>query len=82
MINGMMVYWIELHDGVTPQACFEWFEDGEDQIGQMLARCAELREAGKMYVTSCSHHSTGVAGVIDGKLPDGSVYQWRKRRPY
>lgn len=79
---SIMVYWIErLADGAPFPAC-ELFPDGEDQIGLMLKCCEELRAAGKEFVTSCSHHSTGVSGIVDGKLPDGSVYQWRKRRPY
>ncbi len=82
MINGMMVYWIEEYrDGELIAGC-EIFPDGEDQIGEMLKRCEQLRAAGKLFVTSCSHHSTGASGIIDGKLPDGSVYQWRKRRSY
>lgn len=78
----MMVYWIEAYgDGDYIPGC-EIFLDGDEQIGEMLKRCEQLRAAGKLFVTSCSHHSIGVSGIIDGKLPDGSVYQWRKRRPY
>lgn len=78
----MMVYWIErLPDGQPFPAC-EMFPNDEDQITTMLKYCADLRAAGKEFVTSCSHHSNGVSGIVDGKLPDGSVYQWRKRRPY
>jgi hypothetical protein len=77
----MVVYWCDVvNDELVPNV--EDFPDGEDQIGKLLARCSELREQGKFFVTSTSHHCTGVAGVIDGKLPDGTVYQWRKRRPY
>lgn len=78
----MMVYWIEFYPDGTKQACCEEFPDGEEQISTMLKYCEDLRAAGKQFVTSCSHHSNGVAGIIDGKLPDGTVYQWRKRRPY
>lgn len=60
----------------------EEFPDGEDQIRNLLDRCQELRNQGKLFVTSTSHHCVGVSGVIDGKLPDGTVYQWRKRRSY
>ena len=77
----MMIYWIEEMNGELFPNC-EMFPDGEEQITKMLKRCEQLRSAGKLFVTSCSHHSNGVAGIIDGKLPDGNVYQWRKRRSY
>ena len=78
----MVVYWIELDPDGTPEPCCELFPEEDLQIRKVLDRCAELREAGKMFVTSTSGLCIGVSGIIDGKLPDGSTYQWRKRRPY
>jgi len=87
----MVVYWCErigpfYTDSGEPyyemDPHVEEFPDGEDQIAKLLNTCDALRKAGKFFVTSTSHHCTGVSGIIDGKLPDGTTYQWRKRRPY
>jgi hypothetical protein len=75
----MVVYWCESLDGVMAPNV-EQFPDGEQQIGLLLARAAQLREQGMFFVTTASHHSIGVDGVKDGLLPNGQPYTWKKRR--
>lgn len=59
----------------------EYFHEGPAQITDMLARMRELHKQGKFFITSASHTRDGIVqGVIDGKLPDGTDYTWKKRR--
>lgn len=50
-----------------------------------LAQAKFLRECGNRFVTIVSENpdvvgKPGVDSVVDGKLPDGSDYTWKKRR--
>lgn len=50
-----------------------------------LQHAAQLREDGNTFVTMVSENpdsvgKPGVDSVIDGVLPDGSVYEWKMRR--
>lgn len=81
----IVVYYCDVNvlmDGSNLIPRVEMFPEGESQLTDMLARCRELHALGKFFITSASHHNEGVVtGVIDGKLPDGTPYTWRKRRP-
>jgi len=78
--DGMIVYWCELEgDALVP--CVQHFPEGEGQLSKLLAFCAKLRDEGKMFITSTSHHNSPGDIVKDGKLPNGQPYTWKKRRP-
>lgn len=79
MNNLMIVYWSEL-DGDELVACVEKFEEGPGQLNKLLDFCAKLRDEGKMFITSTSHHITPGDIVKNGKLPNGQPYTWTKRR--
>ncbi len=81
-MTAMVVYWIELDLDGNLQSRYKLFPEEDLQIRKVLDECAELRAEGKLFVTSTSDLCIGVSGIIDGKLPDGTTYQWRKRRPY
>lgn len=74
----MAIYYCSSVDGENLRAHVEFVEE----IPELLARMRELHKAGFLFITSASHTRDGVVqGVIDGKLPDGTPYTWRKRRP-
>ena len=71
------VYWMS----PTNEACFEDFTD----MGLALKHTQFLRTTGRTFVTLVSENpdvvgKPGVDGVVDGLLPDGTEYTWRKRR--
>ena len=54
-------------------------------LDEALKWSSELRENGNTYVTIASENPNcvgkqGVDSVVDGKLPDGNDYEWKKRR--
>jgi hypothetical protein len=54
-----------------------------DTLSQALILCASARESGHRMVTMVAEDlnqvgKPGVAGVENGKLPDGSDYDWTK----
>lgn len=82
----LVVYWLDHESNTLSQ--FKEFTDGPTQITDALEFCAELRKIKTIsHITTCSEHpdcvsENGVSGIVDGKLPDGTPYQWRKRRSY
>lgn len=71
-----------------------YFTDDENKVGAFtyksdemlsaLQKAAELRKS-CTFVTMVSENPNcvgkmGVDAVVDGKLPDGSDYEWKKRR--
>jgi hypothetical protein len=71
------VYWMSAEDSAVCQ-------DFEDLISA-LAHTKYLRDVGRSFVTMVSENpdcvgKPGVDTVVDGKLPDGSNYEWKKRR--
>lgn len=90
-----MVYWVETHETDSPAPtlvsfpCCQSFKSNE--MSAALKFCEDLRarrRAGERisFVTFVSEipeqvGEAGVAAVTDGKLPDGSEYTWKKRRP-
>lgn len=70
------VYWT---NPTTNKAASKDFE----HLSDALAECEQLRRSNKEFVTLVSENpdhvgKVGVAGVVDGKLPDGSDYSWTK----
>ena len=65
-----------------------WGEAGSsdyEDLAQALSYSAQLREDGNTFVTMVSENPNsvgkpGVDSVIDGKLPNGDVYEWKMRR--
>lgn len=56
----------------------------KDTLNEALAMATQLREYGHKLVTMVSDNENligkpGVAGVIDGRLPDGTTYDWTKQ---
>ena len=54
-------------------------------LNKALTWATELRENGNRFVTIASEdpNSVGKPGVdeiVDGRLPDGHAYEWKKRR--
>ena len=50
-----------------------------------LAQCQSLRRSGRSFVTMVSEDPNrighmGVDSVEQGKLPNGDIYHWKKRR--
>ena len=71
------VYWMSELD----EACYQDFED----MSAALNWTQFLRDKGRTFVTMVSENPNsvgeqGVDSVIDGKLPDGNDYEWKKRR--
>lgn len=71
------VYWTDQ----IGNACAQDFID----MAQALLWTQDLRQRGRTYVTMVSENpnSVGKAGVdeiVDGRLPDGNMYEWKKRR--
>jgi hypothetical protein len=70
------VYWSGL-DG-TP------YSKDFDKLGEALKESQDLRNMGRSFVTMVSEDpnqvgKSGVDAVVNGKLPDGSVYDWTKK---
>lgn len=71
---------------------YHWTEDGpsgkrflESEMTLALGWCETLRKQGVKHVSLSSEPSNivgkpGVTAVVDGKTPDGQVYDWKKRR--
>lgn len=71
------VYWMSELD----EACYQDFED----MSVALNWTEFLRSKGRTFVTMVSENPNsigkpGVDAVVDGKLPDGEDYTWKKRR--
>lgn len=72
------VYWMSpLHE-----ACYEDFKE----MDKALAHTKYLRDNGRTFVTMVSENPNvvgkpGVDAVVDGVLPNGEAYEWKKRRP-
>jgi hypothetical protein len=71
------VYWTCLQG----QASYQDFEE----LNEALKHSKYLRDVGRSFVTMVSENPNcvgkpGVDSVVDGKLPDGSNYEWKKRR--
>ena len=71
------VYWT----GVVGGACSQDFGN----LAEALAHSKYLRDTGRTFVTMVSEDPNsvgkpGVDSVIDGVLPDGSIYEWKMRR--
>jgi hypothetical protein len=81
-IPGFMVFWLDKYpssDRFTPNA--RHFEMNE--MSNALKFMEELRKASAQFVTMVSQNSSsvgkaGVASIVDGKTPDGEVYEWSK----
>ena len=71
------VYWMSEED----TAVYQDFED----LASALQHSKYLRDVGRSFVTMVSENPNcvgkqGVDSVVDGKLPDGTNYEWKKRR--
>ena len=71
------VYWMDL-DGIPMDRDFDDMKDALDWTQTM-------RDAGRSFVTMVSENPNsvgkpGVDSVVNGVLPDGSEYSWKKRR--
>ena len=56
-----------------------------DHMKEALVATQDLRDRNFSFVTMVSENpnvvgKAGVDAVINGKLPDGSTYDWKKRR--
>lgn len=63
----------------------EAFSQDFDDMATALARVKFLRDDGRTFVTMVSENPNsvgkpGVDEIVDGVLPDGTEYTWRKRR--
>jgi hypothetical protein len=75
----ILVYWLEpslvaKHETLYP-----------DQLSEALTLCNKLRNEGKKHVVMSVENSDmvgkhGATAVVDGKLPNGDSYGWKKRR--
>lgn len=60
------------------------------ELNEALKFCEELRSRRKQgspvrHITYVCEHpdqvgESGVASIVDGKTPDGQIYDWKKRR--
>jgi hypothetical protein len=71
------VYWTS----ELGEACFQDFEE----MSPALNWTKFLRDSGRTFVTMVSENPNvvgkpGVDAVVDGILPDGNAYEWKKRR--
>ena len=69
------IYWTAAHDEPCAQS--------EELLSQALALVKEKRDAGFSFVTMVAEDPNhvgkpGVDAVVDGKTPDGQVYDWSK----
>ncbi len=76
-MDWIKVYWTD-REGVTHSAMFS-------DMSEALRLTQTLRSEGNRYVVLASENPNcvslpGVAGVEQGRLPCGSVYDWKKRR--
>lgn len=82
-VPGFMVFWLEqLHASDRAQPGARHFE--MDEMSDALKFMEELRKSNAQFVTMASQTANlvgkaGVAGVKDGKLPNGEVYTYTKR---
>lgn len=70
------VYW-------TNRDTQEPYSEDFDTLVKAIQACEQLRKSGRTFVTMVSENpdqvgKPGAAGVVDGKLPDGSDYHWTK----
>jgi hypothetical protein len=76
-----MVYWSSLvEDMMVPNS--QSF--GTNQMGDAMRFMESKRKEGAMFVTFCSENPDcvtrpGVDSVVNGKTPDGQVYDWSKK---
>lgn len=71
------VYWTDEHN---KPCCDEFII-----MTEALSLVESLRTKGYRFVTMVSENSNligrpGVDEIINGKLPDGNIYEWKKRR--
>lgn len=70
------VYWTDSNN--------QPFAFDTDDLTAALAKCNTLREQGHHFVTMVSENPAsvgkpGVSAVNNGRLPDGSTYEWSKK---
>ena len=63
----------------------EAFSEDFTDISLALAQAKHLRDSGRTFVTMVSENPNsvgkpGVDEIVDGVLPDGTEYTWKKRR--
>lgn len=71
------IYW------TNPDSNDAFSGDFED-LTKALKECEMLRQEGRTFVTMVSENpnnvgKAGAVGVVDGKLPDGTKYEWSKK---
>jgi hypothetical protein len=76
----IVIFWLE---DLTLAAKHEILE--EDKLSEALTRCNVLRNEGNFHVSMSVQNSYmvgkhGADSVVDGKLPNGDNYGWKKRR--
>ena len=82
-LEGFMVFWIDVTDIGSHSAFFD-YADYVNPMGEAMNLMAELRkEPQNQFVTMCSQNRNsvgkpGVDSIVDGKTPDGFVYEWSK----
>ena len=80
--KGKIVYTVYKVYWTYPNSNNPYSQDMLD-LGEALRFCESLRKHGCRFVTMVSENpdlvgKSGAAGVVDGKLPDGSDYDWTK----
>ncbi len=80
MTTLYQVYWTDYDTGKTLSRLFE------DNMVDALNMTNILRQEGHRFVSMATENtdmvgSFGVSAVVDGKLPNGEDYTWKKRRP-
>lgn len=76
-MDWIKVYWTD-RDGLAQATMFS-------DMGEALRATQALRGEGCRYVVLASENpdcvsQPGVAGVEQGRLPSGAMYDWKKRR--
>lgn len=76
-MDWIKVYWTD-GEGLTRAKMFS-------DMGEALRSTQALRNEGNRYVVMATENpacvsAPGVAGVEGGRLPCGTVYDWKKRR--
>lgn len=78
----VVVYWTD-KDSKTP--CSRFLSGDGDNLSDAINFTHSLRQQNHRHICYSSFNTDmvgemGVNTIVDGKLPDGSDYTWKKRR--
>ena len=81
-LKGVYLYKVYFTDSENKVGAFTF---KSDEMMNALQKSAELRKSNCSFVTMVSENpdcvgQMGVDSIVDGKLPDGTNYEWKKRR--